>query len=51
MSDNKLVIYSIFIILSAYYKERKNCEKCGNECTGNVCSVCTMILKLKANQT
>ncbi|MFB1007187.1 MAG: TIGR00269 family protein [Nitrosopumilus sp.] len=32
-------------------KERKNCEKCGSECTGNVCSVCTMVLKLKANQT
>ncbi len=33
------------------YKQKTICEKCGNECTGNVCSVCNMILKLKANQT
>ena len=32
-------------------KERKYCKKCGSECTGDVCSVCTMVLKLKANQT
>jgi len=32
-------------------KEKINCEKCGSECTGNVCSVCTMVLKLKSNQT
>ncbi len=25
--------------------------KCGNDCTGNVCSVCTVVLKLKENQT
>ncbi|MGB0855457.1 MAG: TIGR00269 family protein [Nitrosopumilus sp.] len=32
-------------------KQKINCEKCGNECTGNVCSVCNMVLKLKENQT
>ena len=32
-------------------KQKTNCEKCGAECTGNICSVCTMVLKLKSNQT
>ena len=32
-------------------KNKTNCEKCGAECTGNICSVCTMVLKLKSNQT
>ncbi|MBI2642784.1 MAG: TIGR00269 family protein [Nitrosarchaeum sp.] len=27
------------------------CVKCGNECTGKICSVCNMVLKLKENQT
>ena len=32
-------------------KNKTNCEKCGSECTGKICSVCTMVLKLKSNQT
>ncbi len=32
-------------------KVKTKCEKCGNDCTGNVCSVCTVVLKLKENQT
>ena len=32
-------------------KEKTNCEKCGSECTGNVCSVCILVSKLKSNQT
>jgi len=32
-------------------KEKITCEKCGTECTGNICSVCNMVLKLKENQT
>jgi len=32
-------------------KEKIKCEKCGNDCTGNVCSVCRVVLKLKENQT
>jgi uncharacterized protein (TIGR00269 family) len=32
-------------------KEKTICEKCGTECTGNICSVCNMVLKLKENQT
>ena len=39
------------IVKNSNYKQKTICEKCGNECTGNVCSVCNMILKLKANQT
>jgi uncharacterized protein (TIGR00269 family) len=31
--------------------EKKICEKCGSECTGIICSVCNMVLKLKANKT
>ena len=31
-------------------KEKTTCEKCGTECTGNICSVCNTILKLKENQ-
>ena len=32
-------------------KNKTKCEKCGAECTGQICSVCTMVLKLKSNQT
>jgi conserved hypothetical protein TIGR00269 len=32
-------------------KEKTNCKRCGNECTGKICSVCTTVLKLKSNQT
>ena len=39
------------IVKNSNYKQKTICEKCGSECTSNVCSVCSMILKLKANQT
>lgn len=39
------------IVKESNYKQKTICEKCGNECTGNVCSVCNMVLKLKENQT
>ena len=32
-------------------KQKITCKKCGNQCTGNVCSVCNIVLKLKGNQT
>ena len=38
-------------IKSSSSKEKTKCEKCGNDCTGNVCSVCRVVLKLKENQT
>ncbi|QDI88814.1 TIGR00269 family protein [Candidatus Nitrosopumilus sp. SW] len=39
------------IVKETNYKEKTICEKCGSDCTGNVCSVCNMVLKLKENQT
>ena len=39
------------IMKNSNHKQKTTCGKCGNECTGNVCSVCNMILKLKENQT
>ncbi len=38
-------------VKSSNSKEKTKCEKCGNDCTGNVCSVCSIVLKLKGNQT
>jgi uncharacterized protein (TIGR00269 family) len=32
-------------------KQKTICIKCGNDCTGKICSVCNMVLKLKENQT
>ena len=39
------------IVKDSNYKEKTICTKCGSECTGNICSVCNMVLKLKENQT
>jgi uncharacterized protein (TIGR00269 family) len=39
------------IVKDTNYKQKMICKKCGNQCTGDVCSVCSMILKLKENQT
>ena len=30
----------------ASHKEKQNCSVCGNECSGNICSVCKMIARL-----
>ena len=30
----------------ANHKEKRNCSVCGNECSGNVCSVCKIITRL-----
>jgi uncharacterized protein (TIGR00269 family) len=32
-------------------KQKIICVKCGSECTGTICSVCNMVLKLKENKT
>jgi uncharacterized protein (TIGR00269 family) len=39
------------IVKKSNNKQKTICEKCGNACTGNVCSVCSIVLKLKENQT
>ena len=32
-------------------KEKRNCDICGNECTGKTCSVCTLITNLKRERS
>ena len=32
-------------------KQKKLCPKCGSQCTGKICSVCNMVLKLKEKKT
>jgi len=39
------------IVKDSNYKQKRMCLKCGNECTGKICSVCNLVLKLKENQT
>lgn len=39
------------IVKDSNYKQKTICEKCGSICTGSMCSVCNMVLKLKENQT
>lgn len=39
------------IVKNINHKQKIICVKCGNECTGEICSVCNMVLKLKENQT
>ena len=39
------------IVKDTNYKQKTICVKCGNECTGKICSVCNIVLKLKENQT
>lgn len=39
------------IVKNANYKQRRVCQKCGNECTSEVCSVCTMLVNLKQDQS
>ena len=39
------------IVKNSNSKEKVICKKCGSECTGNICSVCNIVLKLKKNQT
>jgi uncharacterized protein (TIGR00269 family) len=37
------------IIKAADVKEKRNCQVCGNECSGIICSVCSMISNLKSD--
>jgi uncharacterized protein (TIGR00269 family) len=39
------------IVKNAKYKEKRTCPICMNECTGEICSVCNLVLKLKEKQS
>jgi len=39
------------IVKDSNHKQKMICPNCGNECTGKICSVCNLLLKLKENQT
>ncbi len=39
------------ILKNTSQKQKMNCSRCGNECTGSMCSVCSMVLRLKGNKT
>ena len=39
------------IVKDTNYKQRRICSKCGSECTGEMCSVCNMIVNLKQDRT
>jgi len=39
------------IVKDSNHKQKMICLNCGNECTGKICSVCNLLLKLKENQT
>jgi len=39
------------IVKDSNNKQKVICVKCGSECTGKICSVCNIVLKLKQNQT
>jgi uncharacterized protein (TIGR00269 family) len=39
------------IVKDSNQKEKMICKKCGSECTGTICSVCNLVLKLKENKT
>jgi uncharacterized protein (TIGR00269 family) len=39
------------IVKDSNQKQKMICEKCGSQCTGAICSVCNLVLKLKENKT
>ena len=39
------------IVKNVNSKQRRICRKCGNQCTSDVCSVCTMLINLKQEQS
>jgi len=45
------VMRLVSIVKNANYKQRRVCQKCGNQCTGEVCSVCIMLVNLKQDQS
>ena len=39
------------IVKESNTKEKRICAKCGNECTGKICSVCDIVLKLNEKRS
>jgi uncharacterized protein (TIGR00269 family) len=39
------------IVKNVNYKQRRICQKCGNQCTSEVCSTCIMLVNLKQEQS
>ena len=37
------------IVKETSHKQKRICSRCGNQCTGKICSVCSTILNLKEN--
>lgn len=45
------VMKLIQIVKDTNHKQRRVCQKCGNQCTGEVCSVCAMLVNLKQDRS
>jgi cytoplasmic tRNA 2-thiolation protein 1 len=45
------VMKLIQIVKDTNYKQRRICQKCGNQCTGEICSVCAMLVNLKQDRS
>ena len=45
------VMKLIPMVKNTNYKQRRVCQKCGNQCTGEICSVCAMLVNLKQDRS
>ncbi len=45
------VMKLIQIVKDVNYKQRRICQKCGNQSTGEMCSVCTLLVNLKRDRS
>lgn len=50
-SFNRSIYRISQIIKDSDYKQKRICVRCGNECTGEICSVCGLLLKLKQKKS
>ncbi len=39
------------LVKNSNYKEKRICPNCGSECTGKICAVCKLVLKLNENRS